>query len=93
LLQIKDNVATQLIKGTGFWTFEPFDNIHPSSLVVAGFYRGVYMLEFKDNNFIPQKALTEFYRISPDSSALIIIIPIWASHPIGVFTRSILQVL
>ncbi len=80
MLQIKDNTAVPLIKGTGFWTFEPFENIHPSSLVVAGFYHGLYMLEYKNNHFVPQKPLPNFIEssrfISIDNNNTI-----WASHP------------
>lgn len=80
LLQIKEDVAMPVMKGTGFWTFEPLENIHPSPLVVAGNYHGIYMLSYANNTFTPKEAVPNFSEsarfISIDNNNTI-----WASHP------------
>jgi ligand-binding sensor domain-containing protein/DNA-binding CsgD family transcriptional regulator len=82
MLHIKDNVATPVMKeaGLGFWMFEPLENIHPSSLVVAGNYHGIYMLSYSDNKFAPKGPLPNFSEssrfIAIDNNNIV-----WASHP------------
>jgi ligand-binding sensor domain-containing protein/DNA-binding CsgD family transcriptional regulator len=75
---IADNTALPLYKNTGFWTFQPFYNILPSSLMVAGTYQGIEFFNYSNNKF--QRTGIEL----PFESARYVVIDngnIWVAHP------------
>lgn len=78
--EIRDNVAVPVSKGSGYWTFQPLQNLHQSSIMVAGNYHGVRLFENKDHNFIDKGVIGDFVE-----SARFIVIDnnntIWVSHP------------
>ncbi len=74
---IKSGEAQPLDNTNGFWTFLPFNNVLPSSLVVAGTYGGVQFYSYANGNFAKKS-------ITPFESARYITIHnnhIWVSHP------------
>jgi ligand-binding sensor domain-containing protein/DNA-binding CsgD family transcriptional regulator len=78
--QVKNNVAVPVLKTTGYWTFQPLQNIQHESTIVAGNYHGVRLFEAKDNELIdkgPVGNLTEpsRYLVIDDNNI------IWVSHP------------
>lgn len=76
---INDNHATLLDSSSGFWTFLPFSNIVPSSLMIAGNYSGLSFFHFKNGRFQKAKINAQF------ESARFVVIDnektIWVAHP------------
>jgi hypothetical protein len=77
---VKNNTAIPVIKTTGYWTFQPLQNIQQESVTVAGNYHGVHLFESKDNGFIdigPVGSLNEpsRYLVIDNNNT------IWVSHP------------
>jgi DNA-binding CsgD family transcriptional regulator len=66
--------------GVGYWTFLPFNNVYPSSLVLAGTYQGLDIMEYKNNGFYPAGTIPGFTDparfITFDNNHII-----WVSHP------------
>jgi len=77
LLTIQKNVATQLDKTSGFWSFLPLSSISPSPIIVAGTYYGVRLYNF--NTGIAK----EYIEVPFESSRFVAIHNniIWVSHP------------
>ncbi|MES1198132.1 MAG: triple tyrosine motif-containing protein [Chitinophagaceae bacterium] len=78
--QVKNYTASPVSKITGFWTFQSFQNLHQSSMIVAGNYHGLRLFETKDNSFSDKGAISNFAE-----SARFLVIDnnntIWVSHP------------
>jgi len=78
--RIRDGKAEPVMKGNGFWTFAPIQNIQQSSLVVAGNYHGVRLFEARDNTFYDKGNITSFSEtarfVAVDNSNTV-----WVSHP------------
>ena len=80
---IKENTAIPIDKTSGFWTFLPYSNILPSSLMVAGTYNGINFYDYLNNNFIYANMRANF-----ESSRFVCIDNgnIWVAHPYkGIF--------
>jgi ligand-binding sensor domain-containing protein/DNA-binding CsgD family transcriptional regulator len=79
---IENNKATPIDKSSGFWTFLPYSNVLPSSLMIAGTYQGIGYYQFKTGKFTPLVN-------APFESARFVSIEgsdIWVSHPYkGIF--------
>ena len=80
LFYIRDNTAFPIIKGNGYWTFQPLEQSRSQSLIVAGNYTGLQLIENKNSSFLPTDAISNF-----NESARFITIDqnnaIWTSHP------------
>lgn len=78
--EIKNNSAVPVTKGSGFWTFQPLQDIHQSTLIAAGNYHGIRIYDYKDNTYHDKGSLANF-----TESARFLAIDnnntIWASHP------------
>ncbi len=79
-LRVKNNSVVPVTRTTGFWLFQPLQNIHQSSMIVAGNYHGVRLFEYKDNTFYEKGNVSNF-----SESARFLVIDnnntIWVSHP------------
>jgi ligand-binding sensor domain-containing protein len=79
-LQIKNNTAIPVSRSTGFWIFQPVQNIHQSSMIVAGNYHGVRLFDYAGNTFTDKGNISSFAE-----SARFLVIDnnnaIWVSHP------------
>jgi DNA-binding CsgD family transcriptional regulator len=77
---VKDNAAIPVSKVGGFWNFQPLQNLHQTSMVVAGNYHGVRVFEDRGNSFVDRGAIENFVE-----SARFLVIDnnntIWVSHP------------
>lgn len=49
--EIKNGAAVSLSKGGGYWTFLPYYNVLPSSIMLAGKYGGLDLYNFSNNAF------------------------------------------
>ena len=78
--EIRDGQAIPVIRGSGFWTYQPMKNIHSSSLVVAGNYHGVRLFESKGDIFVDKGNIGGFSEsarfVAVDNNNII-----WVSHP------------
>lgn len=75
---IENNTATGIDKTSGFWTFLPYDNILPSSLMIAGTYQGINFYNYKDGKFTSRNVQAHF------ESARFVVMDndnIWIAHP------------
>jgi DNA-binding CsgD family transcriptional regulator len=75
---VEGNKATPIDGGIGFWTFQPYYNILPSSLMVTGTYKGINFYDYKEGRFINKNIRAEF------ESARFVVIDnnnIWVAHP------------
>ena len=80
---IKDNSATPIDKRDGFWTFQPYSNILPSTLMIAGTYQGINFYTYKNGSFTNANFSAKFessrFLVTDNES-------IWVAHPYkGVF--------
>ncbi|MFT3911760.1 MAG: hypothetical protein QM737_20215 [Ferruginibacter sp.] len=80
---IENNNARGLDNSSGFWTFQPFYNVLPSSLMIAGTYQGINFYNYKDGVFTKDSMYAYF------ESARFVCIDdntIWIAHPYkGIF--------
>lgn len=85
VFNIKNNVASPIIKETGFWTISPVSNIFPTSQLIAGNYKGVSFLNYNNGTFSSGEQIPDF----KESSRFLTIDKegnFWVSHPFhGVF--------
>jgi DNA-binding CsgD family transcriptional regulator len=58
--KIKNGTSFQLSKVTGYWTFVPFYNVLPSSLIVAGKYNGLDFFHYHNNVLEYKTSLSDF---------------------------------
>ncbi|RYF80562.1 MAG: transcriptional regulator, partial [Chitinophagaceae bacterium] len=76
---IENNAAKLLDNSSGFWTFLPVSSVLPSSLMVAGNYRGLDFFDFKNGRFSKNKVTAQF------ESARFVVVEnekiIWVAHP------------
>ncbi|MDB5252960.1 MAG: hypothetical protein JWP27_2129 [Flaviaesturariibacter sp.] len=77
---LSGNNATLLDNSTGFWTFQPFYNVLPSSLMVTGTYNGINLFDFANGGFKRDPAEARF------ESARFVTVDntdhtIWVAHP------------
>jgi ligand-binding sensor domain-containing protein/DNA-binding CsgD family transcriptional regulator len=78
--EINNDAAIPVSKATGFWTFQPLQTFHQSSMIVAGNYRGVSLFEAGNNSFLEKGNISNF----SESSRFLVIDnnnTIWVSHP------------
>lgn len=78
--EIKDDKAIPISNHTGYWTFLPFYNVLPSSLVIGGDYNGLDFFEYVNNNFISKGGIKNYNEssqyIAIDNNNII-----WVAHP------------
>lgn len=75
---ISNNNATLIDNSTGFWTFLPFSNVLPSSLMITGTYNGINFYNFSNGSFNNKRIHAHF------ESARFVVIDndnIWVAHP------------
>ncbi|HYF30203.1 MAG TPA: triple tyrosine motif-containing protein [Chitinophagaceae bacterium] len=75
---IENNTAVGIDKSSGFWTFLPYSNILPSSLMIAGTYQGINFYNYKDGKFTNGNIHAHF------ESARFVVMDndnIWVAHP------------
>ncbi|MEO8769222.1 MAG: triple tyrosine motif-containing protein [Ferruginibacter sp.] len=75
---IEDNVAKILDNSTGFWTFLPYANVSPSSLMLAGTYQGINFYNYANGIFAKDSMHAYF------ESARFVCVDnnnIWIAHP------------
>ncbi|HEY0059963.1 MAG TPA: two-component regulator propeller domain-containing protein [Flavisolibacter sp.] len=82
---VQDGRASLLDNGSGFWTFLPYHNVLPSSLMVAGTYNGVKLYDYSSGTFGSARAEARFesarFVAIDDSDGTI-----WVAHPYkGIF--------
>lgn len=76
--EISNEGAQEIDKSTGFWTFLPFSNVLPSSIMIAGTYNGINFYNYTSGKFINRQtpALFESARfVCIDNNT------IWVAHP------------
>lgn len=77
-LLVKGNSITNLDKKTGYWNFQPYYNVLPTSVMVAGTYNSINFYGYTNNIF------STTYYIVPTESARFVVINnnrVWFSHP------------
>ncbi|HTE10484.1 MAG TPA: triple tyrosine motif-containing protein [Chitinophagaceae bacterium] len=78
--QIKNDSALPVSNTTGFWVYNSLQNLHSSSMIIAGTYHGVRLFETKDHNFYDRGNISSF-----TESARFLVVDndniIWVSHP------------
>lgn len=75
---IEGNTAKQFDNSSGFWTFLPYYNVLPSSLMIAGTYQGINFYDYKNGAFTKNNLAAHF------ESARFVCIDnnsIWVAHP------------
>ncbi|MBS1661677.1 MAG: transcriptional regulator [Bacteroidetes bacterium] len=78
--QIKDDRLIPINGHTAHWTFLPFSNVLPSSLVIAGSDVGIDLLRYENNHFTFQGSLPG-YNTSSQFMAIDNNNTIWVAHP------------
>lgn len=76
--QVEGNTAVQIDNSTGFWTFLPYSNVLPSSLMLTGTYTGIKFYNYTSGKFINSnmQAIFESSRfVVTDNGS------IWVAHP------------
>jgi hypothetical protein len=49
---IENGSATAIDNSSGFWTFQPYSNVLPSSIMITGTYNGINFYNHRDGKFI-----------------------------------------
>ncbi|MBS1741437.1 MAG: transcriptional regulator [Bacteroidetes bacterium] len=76
---IDNNVARQLDKSSGYWTFLPLSNVLPSAYMIAGTYQGINFFKYVDGSFSKDTSTFAYFE-----SARFVCIDndkIWIAHP------------
>ncbi|MBY0481006.1 MAG: hypothetical protein K2Q21_06610 [Chitinophagaceae bacterium] len=77
---VEENNAKLIAANKGFWNFVPLSVVFPTARIVAGNYRGLSFLNFRNNNFSIAEDIPDFTQ-----SARFVVIDqndnIWVSHP------------
>lgn len=75
------NSAKKITSSSGFWNFVPLSNTYPASKIIAGNYKGLAILDFKNGSFSTSSESisgfgesSRFVTLDQDSN-------IWVSHP------------
>lgn len=80
---VDNDQARPIDNSSGFWTFQPYYNVLPSSIMITGTYNGINIYTYKDGKFSNPNLNGQF------ESARFVVIhndQIWVSHPYkGVF--------
>ncbi len=75
---IENNAARAIDNSSGFWTFLPFSNVLPSSIMIAGTYQGINFYDYANGQFsnknIPAHFESARFVCMDDKS-------IWIAHP------------
>ena len=78
--QVKDDKVEPVMKGRGFWTFQPLADTRQGTLLVAGNYNGVRLFASGDKGFEDKGNITGF-----SESARFVAVDndntVWVSHP------------
>ena len=75
---IENNTAKAIDNTTGFWSFLPYYNILPSSLMIGGTYQGINFYDYKNGSFVNKNVAAHFESsrfICMDNNS------IWVAHP------------
>lgn len=75
---IENNTAIPIDNTSGFWTFLPYSNVLPSSVMIAGTYQGINFYNYEKGSFTNKNIVAHF------ESARFVCIDnnnIWISHP------------
>lgn len=75
---IENNNAKAIDNSTGFWTFLPYFNVMPSSLMIAGTYQGINFYTYKNGSFKNDNLYAHFESaryVCMDNNS------IWIAHP------------
>ncbi|MGB8195040.1 MAG: two-component regulator propeller domain-containing protein, partial [Chitinophagaceae bacterium] len=75
---VENNAAVALDNTSGFWTFLPYYNVLPSSLMITGTYQGINFYNYQDGRFVNSNIHAHF------ESARFVVIDnnnIWVAHP------------
>jgi len=75
---IEDNTAKAIDNTSGFWTFQPYYNILPSSVMVTGTYQGINFFTYENGRFTNKNIHAHF------ESARFVVIDnnnIYVAHP------------
>ncbi|OLY91563.1 Two component regulator propeller [Cnuella takakiae] len=80
LFSLKGTHAVPIAKGTGYWTFQPYQNTNGDSQVLAGNYHGISLFNTGTSAMASARPIPAF-----DESARFLVVDnenrIWASHP------------
>lgn len=84
---IEENSAKAIDKSSGFWGFQPFGNVLPASVMIAGTYQGINFYNYSGGKFYKDSLYAYF------ESARFVCIDngdIWVAHPYkGIFKTSV----
>jgi DNA-binding CsgD family transcriptional regulator len=75
---VENNSATCIDNSSGFWTFQPYQNVLPSSVMITGTYNGINFYNYNDGKFTNRNVHAHF------ESARFVVIEnenIWVAHP------------
>jgi DNA-binding CsgD family transcriptional regulator len=77
---IHNREALQLDNSSGYWTFQPYYNVLPSTIMVTGTYNGIFLFNYTNGSFIKSSSAALF------ESARYVTIDytnhtIWVAHP------------
>lgn len=75
---ITNNTAVPIDNTSGFWTFLPYSNVFPSSVMIAGTYQGINFYDYNNGSFTNKNIVAHF------ESARFVCIDnnsIWIAHP------------
>lgn len=78
--QVEQNNVLPIMRGPGYWTFQPLQGFNQSPTVIAGNYDGVRLFESNGHTFTDKGAIEHFH----ESSRFLVIDNndiIWISHP------------
>ena len=78
--QVTNNTTIPVMRTTGYWTFQPLQNLQLESTIVAGYYHGVRLFESKENTLIDKGQVGTLnepsrYLVIDNNNT------IWVSHP------------
>lgn len=77
---IRDDRIIPITRHTAYWTFLPFSNVLPSSLVIAGNDMGLDLIRYENNSFVSKGNLPDF-TASSQFMAIDNNNTIWVAHP------------
>ncbi len=75
---IENNTAKAIDNTSGFWTFLPYYNVLPSSIMIAGTYQGINFYDYKEGIFSDKHIVAHFESarfVCMDNTS------IWIAHP------------
>ncbi len=75
---IENDNAIAIDNSSGFWTFQPFYNVLPSSIMIAGTYHGINFYDYKNGIFSYKNLSAKFESarfVCMDNNS------IWIAHP------------